>query len=160
MLNSSNLCDCAANKFFNTSTNVCETCNYKCATCTTSDPENCLTCALGSHRTFSDNKCPCDNYKWDSGSSICSSCHHSCLTCSSSASTGCLTCNVGAKRTIYNNNQCICMTSFYDNGQIELCQPCKYSCLTCTNANACTSCDVTLLRVLDTAVDPDGCPCK
>ena len=37
VINSSNLCDCAANKYYNTTNARCETCNYKCATCATSD---------------------------------------------------------------------------------------------------------------------------
>ena len=99
VINSSGLCSCTSNMYYNTTLNMCQGCSYKCATCQITSPSACLSCPTSSQRTFSSLSCPCNNYFYDDGSSAaCKACHHSCLTCSSSLSTACLSCTTAANR--------------------------------------------------------------
>ncbi|CAD8048107.1 unnamed protein product [Paramecium primaurelia] len=92
------------------------------------------------------NKCQLNQIKIDE---ICQNCHFSCEKCFGLGQNKCISCNSVSKR-ILQNNQCICMTSYYEKEQQSACQECHKSCQSCqgSTANDCLSCfdDVELLN--------------
>jgi hypothetical protein len=149
------ICPCL-DGYYDNNQPICLICQYTCNTCINGN--QCLTCdATTNRRTFNSHyTCSCIDRFYDDGKNnqLCLPCVYTCLTCQGAATT-CTSCNTTAFRTLSSGN-CNCLQRFYDN-LAELCLPCHYTCLTCIKPNACTSCDASVARVINTTTGLCSC---
>ena len=87
---------------------------------------------------------------------MCKACKPTCLTCSFYSI--CITCYpLATQNRTFLNNDCKCVTGFYDDMINPVCQPCHYSCANCTGglATSCMTCQTNrIYKPLTTT-----CPC-
>jgi proprotein convertase subtilisin/kexin type 5 len=110
---STSTCPCISG-YFDSGTTICSSCNYTCATCTSSLA--CTSCNSTLGRIFNNTNCICSPGLYDNRlQQQCQTCMYSCSTCKDANS--CITCP--STRYLANttsNNQCVCLNGYYDNG--------------------------------------------
>lgn len=137
---------CAEGKYIpnGTTPNTCNSCSYKCSTCSNSDT-SCNLCAASTPARGSTPSCDCpsEHYYDLLNDSDCKDCHSNCLTCSSNTASSCLSCDPG---------------KFIPNDSTpNTCNTCSYRCSTCNNTkDNCTACASS--STISRLVKP-GCGC-
>lgn len=139
---SSNCASCTASGcltcsqgFFMTSEQTCaEACTLPCATCSTTNPESCLSCIAG--YSFNDVTKSCNEV---------TECVGGCIACPMGYSLkdgACLRCNTQNCQSCNPNNlgECFsCKPTFFLNNQ-GVCESCPQQCRTCFSGSACLTC--------------------
>ena len=151
-----NLCACKAG-YWDNNTASCIKCHYSCLTCDNST--SCNTCDSTKLRYKIDpvpiegSLCLCNDKTYDNGINMqCVACSYRCPSCNSS---GCITCDPTTRDL--SGSDCLCKSRHFDDGSSSDCKECHYSCLNCTNLSACTSCDLTKNRTLNSSTQYCSC---
>ena len=136
-------------------------CNISCQTCSTSNPNYCLSCYPNG--TLLNGICmtECiDGYYKNPSTGKCLQCLATCLTCTNG--TSCTSCNQTGTFPFLNQADGTCLSKcppkFYgSSSQNYTCQPCSSLCNECdTSASNCTSCNPPLLLHINSCVNQ--CP--
>jgi proprotein convertase subtilisin/kexin type 5 len=119
---------------------MCITCDPTCLTCNGATATNCLSCDdPNDFRVLNVDKCDCkDGYYLNVATNKCLKCHYSCLTCNGAGTQACLSCSVAAlvNRIALPDamNQCLCLSTFYDDGTNLNCVACDPTCQDCNGS--------------------------
>ncbi|CAG9324923.1 unnamed protein product [Blepharisma stoltei] len=130
-------CNCAAGKWYKSSSKTCELCGQYCSTCT-GTADFCSTC-IDSTMTYNavTGVCTCPAKTYFSGG-VCKSCADPCSNCSSL--TFCLSC-VDATMTLTTaTGVCRCKDGFYFDSTSHKCLACDATCATCSSSSSCSTC--------------------
>lgn len=158
-------CGCNLGYILISSTNICLLCQSTCLTCITNYTNRCGTCDNSTLRSLNSTsfqcQCPTIGYFDDGINLNCLACSYTCYTCSGSA-IYCTACPTGSNRAFNSSTgTCYCAQHFYDANitfvQNSTCLACSYYCSTCLQPIACTSCNSSKLRAINTVTSKCIC---
>ncbi|KAL4499150.1 hypothetical protein ABPG72_017052 [Tetrahymena utriculariae] len=128
----------------NGTTNVCNSCDNSCQTCSGPNANQCLSCLLPNY--FQPNTFQCVTtcsvkFYPVQNTATCAPCDPTCYQCSASTANDCTSCS---GNLYLQNNTCkaTCQNGTFPNSTTNQCQQCDSSCLTCSAATNvdCLSC--------------------
>ena len=135
---------CAADRYFDETTQRCELCDPKCLSCD-GQATSCTSCGVGDYLFLHENQCltECpDRFIEDPSSNNCQRCYSRCLTCEG-LSTSCTSCDRGSPLKFFYQEDCIEECFPLQSVQVgDECVECDSTCLECEGTpTTCTKCE-------------------